>query len=145
ARRLDPIWLHTQLNNAVIGARPGAAFARRLLARAAEVDPTIRYRLGPTLISELVRADARDVTVLPPAAFYVVPPSYSFRFFTGGPLRLPDATRVLHVVSSNHGALLGALDEDTLRRRATRGTYYALGAAIAERARALPARRAVAA
>jgi len=141
AQRLDPHWQITQLNNAVIGARPGASFVRRLLARATEVDARIRYRLGPTLISEVARADRRDVTILPSETFYVVPPSYSFRFFTGGAWPIPDATRLLHVVSSNHRALLDGLDEATVRHRAPDGVYYALAAELATHARALPGRR----
>ncbi len=130
---LEPRWQGLGLNNAVIGARPGASFIRRLLQRATEVDATVRYRLGPTLISEVARADRRDVAILPPVAFYGVPPSYSFRFFDGGPFAIPAETRVLHVVSSNHGALLGALEPEVVRRRAARGTYYQVGSAIGAR------------
>ncbi|MEZ4404692.1 MAG: glycosyltransferase [Kofleriaceae bacterium] len=137
AARLDRRWQHTQLNNAVIGAAPGAPFVGRLLARAVEVDPTVRYRLGPTLISEVVATSKADVTVLPPVAFYAVPPSYSFRFFTGGAGPVPAEARVLHVVSSNHGRLLGRLDEATVAARADRGSYYAVGATVARDARAL--------
>jgi len=140
ARRLDIWWQAAQLNNAVIGAAPGASFVRRLLTRALEVDPTIRYRLGPTLIDEVAREDPTDVMILPPDTFYPVPPSYSFRFFRGA-LKLPPETRLMHVVSSNHRALLDALDEDTLRRRAGRGLYYTVGASVADAARALPRRR----
>ena len=118
----------------MIGAAPGARFVRRLLRRAVEVDPAVRYRLGPTLISEVVAAGADDVCVLPPAAFYAVPPSYSFRFFTGGARPLPPAVRVLHVVASNHGKLLGGLDRATVAARAQRGSYYALADAVATRA-----------
>lgn len=131
ARPLDRHWQLTQLNNAVLGAAPGASFARRLLARATEVDPTVRYRLGPTLISEVVAASRHDVTVLPPAAFYAVPPSYSFQFFTGGARPLAPAVRVLHVVASNHGRTLARLDRDAVTARAHRGRYYALAATIA--------------
>jgi hypothetical protein len=140
ARRLDPLWQRTQLNNAVIGATPGARFVRRLLARCTEVDPSIRYRLGPTLISEVAAASADDVEVLPPEAFYAIPPGQSFRYFTGGPMELGPEVRLLHVVSSNHVALLDVLDEPRLLRQRRRGTYYALGAKIVERARALEAR-----
>ena len=134
ARPLDRFWQVTQLNNAVIGAAPGAGFVTRLLARAIEVDPAVRCRLGPTLISEVVAASAHDVTVLPPRAFYAVPPSYSFQFFTGGARPLDPAVRVLHVVASNHGRDLAALEPATLAARATRGSYYAEAARIAARA-----------
>jgi hypothetical protein len=133
ARPLDRHWQVTQLNNAVLGAAPGASFPRRLLARAIEVDPTVRYRLGPTLISEVVAAGQDDVTVLPPAAFYAVPPSYSFQFFTGGARPLDPAIRVLHVVASNHGRRLAELDRATVAARARRGRYYALAADVAAR------------
>ncbi|MCE9580166.1 MAG: hypothetical protein K8W52_44025 [Deltaproteobacteria bacterium] len=130
---LEPRWQGLALNNAVLGARPGAAFVRHLLQRATEVDATIRYRLGPTLITEVARANRRDLAILPPAAFYAVPPSYSFRFFDGGPFAIPAEARVLHVVSSNHAALLGALEPEVVRRRATRGTYYQVAEAIGAR------------
>ena len=136
ARPLDRYWQITQLNNAVIGAAPGASFVTRLLARAVEVDPRVRYRLGPTLISEVVAASQHDVTVLPPAAFYAVPPSYSFQFFTGGARPLDPAVRVLHVVASNHGRDLAALDPATVAARAGRGSYYALAAQVAARGEA---------
>jgi hypothetical protein len=138
ARRLDPYWQLTQLNNAVLGARPGARFLRRVLARALEVDPRVRYGLGPTLVSEVARASAADVALLPPVAFYSVPPSASFRFFTGGPWPIPAEARVLHVVASNHARELATLDEDTLPRRARLGPYYAAATQVARAARDLP-------
>ena len=74
------------------------------------------------------------MTVLPPRAFYAVPPSYSFQFFTGGARPLDPAVRVLHVVASNHGRDLAALEPATLAARADRGSYYAEAARIAARA-----------
>ncbi len=138
AARLEPRWQDTAVNNAVIGATPGSRFVRRLLAGALTANPAVRYALGPTLITQTVRRDASDVAVLPPQAFYAVPPSYSFRFFTGGaPPRSP-GVRLLHVVSSNHRGLLDALDEPTVRARARRGPYYQAAAHVAARAARLP-------
>lgn len=134
AARLEPYWQTTGVNNAVIGARPGAAFLRHLLARAPHVDATVRYRLGPTLVTEVARAHPADVRVLPPVAFYAIAPSYSFRFFRGGPRAIDPATRVLHVVSSNHRALLDALEPPLVRARARAGVYYQVAATMAEAA-----------
>lgn len=143
AARFEPYWQATAINNAVIGAAPGAPFVRRVLGAALDSDPRVRYALGPSLLTRLVRGRApTDVTVLPPAAFYAVPPSYSFQFFTGGlgataPMLPPDA-RVLHVVSSNHRRLLAALDAPTVAARSTRGVYYRAAAQIAASAARLP-------
>jgi hypothetical protein len=133
ARRLESRWQTTQVNNAVIGARPGARFVRRLLEAALEADPSVRFALGPALIDRVAREPAAEVTILPSDVFYVVPPSYSFRFFVGGPLALPPHTRLLHVVSSNHRALLASLDATTIRRRIARGPYYASAANVLAR------------
>jgi hypothetical protein len=141
ARRLDPSWRTLAVNNAVIGARPGAPFLRRVLAAALAADPGVRYALGPSLVTRAVQRGTGDVAVLPPDVFYVQPPSYSFRFFEGGPFALPSAAVLIHYVSSNHGARLAAVDEATLRRRAPQGLFYTLAADVAERARALPRRR----
>lgn len=133
AGHLEPYWQTKQVNNAVIGAEAGASFIRHLLGHALAADPTIRYALGPTLIDFVATRYRCEVTVLPPEVFYVVPPSYSFRFFTGGLVDLPPATRLLHVVSSNHRELLARLDEGVVRQRAARGIYYAHAADVASR------------
>lgn len=137
ARRFEPHWQTTGVNNAVIGAATGAHFVRRLLTGALAANPRVRYALGPTLITDVVRRDARDVAVLPPAVFYAIPPSYSFQCFTDV-AALPADARVLHVVSSNHRALLAALDEPTVRARADRGLYYRAAARVAASAARLP-------
>jgi hypothetical protein len=137
AAPLDPIWSARNLNNAVIGARPGSGFIRRVLARAHEADPRVRYALGPTLVSRAVRADDTDVVVLPPDVFYMQPPSYSFRYFEGRPVDVPDRAVLIHYVSSNHGDRLAALDERELRRRRGGPLFYRLGAEVADRARGL--------
>jgi hypothetical protein len=137
AQALERHWQVRQLNNAVLGARPHARFIQRVLERALEVDPTVRYNLGPALVDQVARVDRSDVTVLPERAFYMLPPSYSFRFFTGGRLQLPDDARVLHVVSSNHRELY-ELDELALRRRRADGPYYEIAARVASRAVQLP-------
>jgi hypothetical protein len=141
ARRLDPLWSTPNLNNAVIGARPGASYVRRLLDAVLHGSPTIRYALGPTLVTQVARARRDDVTVLPPPVFYLEPPSTTFRYFEGGVRPLPAETLLLHFVASNHAARLADLDEATLVRRARQGVYYARGAEVAAAARALPLRR----
>jgi hypothetical protein len=137
AAPLDPVWSTRNLNNAVIGARPGSRFVRRVLALALEADPEVRYALGPSLVSRAARGDDSDVVVLEPEVFYMQPPSYSFRFFEGRPVDLPDQAVLIHYVSSNHGDRLAGLDERELRRRRGGPLFYRLGAEVADRARGL--------
>jgi Glycosyltransferase sugar-binding region containing DXD motif len=134
AARLEPHWQASAINNAVIGARPGARFVRRLLDGALAANARVRYALGPTLITDVVRRDPSDVAVLPPSAFYAIPPSYSFQLFSGGDRALPADARLLHAVSSNHRALLASLDERVVRSRADRGIYYRAAAQVAAEA-----------
>ncbi len=93
----------------MIAAAPRAAFVRELLERAPSVDATVRFRLGPTLVTEVARSSPGSVTLLAPAALYFVPPSQSFRFFHDPALALPDEALLIHYVSSNHRRELGAV------------------------------------
>lgn len=99
-----------QVNNAVIGARPGSSFVARALETALTVDPAVRFALGPSLLDDVARA-GRDVSVLPPSRFYAVPPSQSFRLFHDPTVVIPPDAMVLHTVASNHRRLLASLDE----------------------------------
>jgi len=132
ARPLDAIWSTPNLNNAVIGSPAGGAYLRRVLDAALHADPTIRFNLGPTLVSRVHQADPSDVIVLPPEYFFVEPPSYSFRFFESRPYALPSQTRLLHYVSSNHGALLRGLSEDVILARRDRALFYKHAAEVIE-------------
>ncbi|MCG8422306.1 MAG: hypothetical protein MJE77_30675 [Proteobacteria bacterium] len=134
AARVDDAWSEIALNNAVLGARPGSRFVRRLLARALGADPRRRYALGPTLVTAVARYDRSDVTVLPPEVFYLEPPSYSFRFFAGRPAPLPEETVLIHYVASNHRRTLATLCESRLVEERERGLFFRLGAAVLERA-----------
>lgn len=110
-RWLERKWSQAQPNNAVIAAAPEARFIGALLERAPQVDATVRFRLGPTLVTEVAREMKRReparVTLLPPEIFYFVPPSQSFRFFGDKQLALPSEALLIHYVSSNHRRELG--------------------------------------
>jgi hypothetical protein len=127
---LHPLWSELAINNAVIGAPAGHPLIARALAAALEVDPTVRYALGPSLLTRVVRASADDVAVQPPEAFYPVPPSQSFRLFREPGLALAPETRLVHWVASNHRALERAEPAELL---AGRGLFHRLaGRAVAE-------------
>jgi hypothetical protein len=109
-RVVDPLWSTFQVNNAVIGAPPRSEFIALVLAGALEVDPTVRYALGPSLVSSVVEQHPRSVRVLREQLLYPVPPGESYRFFEDRRLVLRDETALIHYVSSNHGALLSGLE-----------------------------------
>lgn len=138
------LWSRLQPNNAVIGARPESRMTEALLRAAISADPATRYSLGPTLVDDVVSRSSVDVVVLPPDAFYCVPPSHSFRFFHGPPFAPPAASYLVHVVHSNHRRELGRLSPELLERRRRGPTYYRLASDVAGRAASLPRRLAVA-
>lgn len=107
--RVDGRFHGTQANNAVIGAPAGSEFTGRLLEDCRWVDPTVRYSLGPTLVEDIATAAPSAVTVLPTEVLYPVPPSESHRFFDDRRLVLPDATAVVHYVSSNHRRVVASV------------------------------------
>lgn len=116
ADRIDPARFHRlQVNNAVIGAPPGAVAIEAALAAALEVDPTKRFALGPSLLDDVARAVPRSIHLLPPSRFYAVPPGQSIRCFHDRHLRLPPDAQVMHYVASNHRRLLTHLDIDDPR------------------------------
>jgi hypothetical protein len=138
AKRLDGAWQATGLNNAVLGGRPRARFLERVLAAALDVDPTVRFSLGPTLVTRVARHDGSDVTVLGPELFYAEAPSNSFRFFAGPAVAPPAEAAVVHYVQSNHRRLLAGLDEGSLVSGPRAPLFHQLASAVAARARALP-------
>ncbi|MFP5487991.1 MAG: glycosyltransferase [Acidimicrobiia bacterium] len=116
ADRVDPERYHRlQVNNAVIGAPPRAAFVEAALAAALDVDPTRRFALGPTLLDDVARALPGTVHVVPPTRFYAVPPGDSVRYFRDRRLEHPIDAQVMHYVASNHRRLLSTLDVDDPR------------------------------
>lgn len=104
-----------QVNNAVIGAPAESPFIAFALAQALEVDPSIRFALGPNLLDDVVRAEPRLACVAPASRFYAVPPGLSHRFFSDRTLELPVDAQVIHYVASNHRRLLADLDIDDPR------------------------------
>lgn len=119
-----------QVNNAVIGAQPGSRFIERALDAALDVDPTVRFALGPTLLDTVCAAGPRDVQVLPPSRFYAVPPAHSFRYFEDASLELPCDAQILHVVASNHRRLLSRLDERDPRFERCAAPYWRHGRSV---------------
>jgi hypothetical protein len=113
-RWLEQRWSCAQPNNAVIAAAPHARFISALLERAPAVDATVRFRLGPTLVTEIARQLPDAATLLPPDILYFVPPSQSFRFFHDARLQLPARALLIHYVSSNHRRELQAIARDGL-------------------------------
>jgi glycosyl transferase-like sugar-binding protein len=75
----------TAVNNAVLGAEPGHALVRELVARAVRL-PTarrrVRYALGTHLLQAVVRDfGGADLAVLPPPVFYPLGPEISEHWF----------------------------------------------------------------
>lgn len=116
-RVLDPLWSTFQPNNAVIGAQRGSPFIARVLTRAHDADPRVRYALGPSLVAEVARQHPHTIRTLREPVLYPVPPADSFRFFEDRSLELRDETALIHYVSSNHGQLLRTLEPDDPRFR----------------------------
>lgn len=106
-RLLRKVWGNPELNNAVIGARPGHPWVTLLIEMALEADPTVRFALGPALFNRAWVRGLETGVEMPvrhaPAVFYQFPPSQTVRFF-GACSRdtLPDGARILHWCSSNH-------------------------------------------
>lgn len=124
-RRLGTAGRRRQVNNAVIGAPPDSPFVARALERAVtDVDPHIRFALGPALLDDIARASPELVHVLPPSRFYAVPPGQSFRFFDDHRLRLPADAQVMHYVASNHRNVLDSLDVDDPRFDHDSGPFW---------------------
>jgi hypothetical protein len=125
AARLDRHWTVVAANNAVMGAPARDPFLHRLLVEAPKVDPSVRYALGPSLVTRLAHR-ATDVRVLEPDLLYAVPPSLSFRFFEDRRLALPERAHVMHYVGSNHRRLLSTLSPGEIRRRRDEGVFYSV-------------------
>jgi len=137
-RKLDAAWSGPNLNNAVLGAEPRSAWIRRLLVAALGASPTLRFALGPTLVSQAWQADQSEVERLPSTAFYFEPPTYSFRFFEGLPNPLPEGALLVHYVNSNHRKQLEKLSLEVIAARREGPLFYRLAHAVSARAGLLP-------
>lgn len=137
ASLLEPAWATYNQNNAVIGAEPGSRFIRRVLAEALHQPPTVRFALGPTLVTKVAEADDSDVFLCNEETLYPVPPSCSFQFFYGRPKKLPENTRLIHYVASNHKKLLRSLDEDQVLSSRSQALFYEHATRVAADAKSL--------
>jgi hypothetical protein len=107
-RRVET-WYFPGVNNAVMGAQPGAALFRAYL-RAMQALPPERlsepYALGPDLLQALVsHYSGEELTIHPPPVFYPLAPEISEHWFRpshGAELArvLPPETRVVHWYAS---------------------------------------------
>lgn len=133
ARAVERAWATYNQNNAVIGSEPGGRFIRRVLHAALDQSPTVRFALGPTLVTRVVADDDSDVYCCPEQTLYPVPPSCSFQFFHGAPPAVSDDTVLIHYVASNHKRLLADLDVGAVRASTERGLFYQLARDVVRR------------
>ncbi len=109
AFRLVEEWYFPGVNNAVMGAAPGAALFRAYLRAMLELPQerqTEPYALGPDLLQALIsHYPAEELTIHPPPVFYPLAPEISEHWFR--PSRrprleqvLPPDTRVVHWYAS---------------------------------------------
>lgn len=113
-RRTDGHWRRTQVNNAVIGARPGSPFVREVLLAAMNASPTVRYATGPTLVDRVARTNPGLVHVADRSTFYHVAPGESFRLFEDVTISLPPTANLIHYASSNHSSIVNRMSPERL-------------------------------
>lgn len=114
ARRLsflNPLWSRLQVNNAIIGARPGSQFIENVLMESATADPSVRYATGPTLVDRVARRDTHTVRTVGPDHFYAIPPGDSHRIFRDRTVVLPHSSVFVHYAASNHKHLIAKFEE----------------------------------
>lgn len=126
-------WSSVQANNAVIGSAAGTPFTTALLERALELNPTVRFALGPSLLDDTVRSDPSLAAVLPPSILYPVAPADSFRYFEDRFLELPPETALIHYVASNHSDLLAGIGPGDPRSAAGRSVFWQLVRLVEDR------------
>lgn len=119
-----------QVNNAVIGAPRQSEFIALALEQALDVDPTVRFALGPSMLDDVSIAVPRLVTAVPPSRFYAVPPGHSHRWFADRTLELPPDAQVMHYVASNHRRLLANLDAHDPRFERETAPFWKHGARV---------------
>lgn len=108
---LNSLWSRRQVNNAVIGARPGSEFIEKVLMDSATADPLVRYATGPTLVDRVARRDTHTVRIVGPEHFYAIPPGDSHRIFRDRTLKLPRSAVFVHYAASNHKHLIAKFEE----------------------------------
>jgi hypothetical protein len=129
-------------NNAVLGAVPGHPLLRRMLEAMAETPPERArrpYALGTHLLQRVLReGDVGDVTLLPPATFYPLPPVISEHWFCfTRKVELDEVlrpeTRVVHWYASVRTAkIVPKIDADYVRRNCRRQLFCALALSTVE-------------
>lgn len=102
-------WAKYQMNNAVLGAKPGSDFVEELLVEVMQADTRIRYSTGPTLVETVTLTTSSSMNPLPSEYFYAVPPGQSYRLFFDETLQLPDSAFLIHYAASNHSAYVNEL------------------------------------
>jgi hypothetical protein len=134
-RALMKTWSERKLNNAILGAVPGAAFFGRALELVPDTDAGLRFALGPMLMNRVYdeRDPAAPVTRLSKDVFYAIPPSQTVRFFYGAAPKLPPEAVAVHWCSSNHKALAPMLTREVLSDPRRADLYSALAREILAR------------
>ncbi len=118
------------LNNAVIASQSHSDLTTALLENAQKVDPTVRFSLGPSLLSTVVEQEPYLAHVHQPNAFFAVPPGQSYRFFIDECLQLPDESFLIHYVSSNHGELLSTLTPESIHSNRSQAVFWKMASSL---------------
>ena len=118
------------LNNAVIASQSHSDLTTALLENAQKVDPTVRFSLGPSLLSTVVEQEPYLAHVHQPNAFFAVPPGQSYRFFIDEGLQLPDESFLIHYVSSNHGELLNSLTPELINSNRSQAVFWKMASSL---------------
>ncbi len=127
-------WSANKLNNAVLGAEPKNPFFAQALELIPSTNASMRFALGPMLMNRTYSETNPDsIRRLPPPYFYAIPPSQTFRFFFGSPMKLPEEAIVLHWCSSNHRSLAPSLTRKALESAASPHLYGQLARKILEK------------
>lgn len=126
-------WSERKLNNAILGAEPGAAFFGRALELVPDTDAGLRFALGPMLMNRVYDEASTPVTRLGKDVFYAIPPSQTVRFFYGPAPRLPAEAVAVHWCSSNHKRLAPTLTREVLSDTRRTDLYSTLAREILAR------------
>ncbi|MBB2203441.1 glycosyltransferase [Gluconacetobacter takamatsuzukensis] len=124
------------LNNAVLGAPPGAPWLRACLRAMLALSPEQRlqpYALGPHLLQRVVEQDGTgDLTIHDPSVFYPMPPEISEHLFRtnrrarAGDILLPRTCVVHWYASVRTRARVGRITPAYVRAHRDREYYSAL-------------------
>jgi hypothetical protein len=128
-------WSLRKLNNAVLGAQAGHPFFTAAVQRIPQIDPGVRFALGPILMNETWDAThGKGMQRLGENAFYFIPPSQTFRFFLGPAATLPSDAYAVHWCNSNHKELVRTLTpEMILSAKGELPLFYQLASALLNR------------